>query len=343
MAAATETKKTSRPAAPAGATHAALSRTVLRLRNAFRARAATETAAPPQIVSFELSGPPPSNARDDGKPAAPLDVDEWVELLEQLPAGARLRLCGPKALDFDGLETLLLECGRRSLPVRVETDALELERRAATLFALGVAGVELTLYGPEEVDNRRLGDDEAVERAVRGALTLKGLSATGPAPRLVVTVEVGTENQDHIAELAGHALAVGADRVLVRCLPGEADPHADALVDGRKLFEQIDGLRKRYGGQKIVALPDLPARGFELYCSGSLDSVGPSRCLVPWRGVAVDPFGAVRLCPAARLGSVREDLLSALFNGARAREFRRRLRGGLLEECASCLGRFRRG
>ena len=117
-------------------------------------------------------------------------------------------------------------------------------------------------------------------------------------------------------------------------------PLAKRATDAPALQARIDRLieKSRTRKTKIRTYPHLTARnGVETYFS---DAPLPARyepCYEPWSGLQIAPNGDVYPCIAHKLGNVRDESLADIWNGAGAREFRRKLRAErLFPGCAGC-------
>jgi len=311
----------------AGQAAPTLQRGILRLRNALWARTGARTASPPTLIRLSADGESAARGRR-----------AWEELVDEAPPGAVLRVEGRGALAFPHLEALLLAAERRGLQTALVTGGAGLEERAPALYALGLSTLELRLYGTEEIHNAVVGAGDGFERAVRGALSLKGLSCGAPRPRLVVEVPISAASQAKLVATVECAVAMRADRVVVMHSP-PADGNSSA-VDCDIVFGELEKIHSRWRAGLVGVFPALSEGEMrDFYADGAM-SAGPNRCLAPWRSVTVEAGGALRLCCGGPIGRIGEGPLAASFNSAPAREIRRLLRNGFLPECEGCLGRF---
>jgi hypothetical protein len=82
---------------------------------------------------------------------------------------------------------------------------------------------------------------------------------------------------------------------------------------------------------------DSPAE-VRAYFAGERDE-SKYECPLPWFWVMVDPRGDAYLCPRYKLGNLHEEGLGEVWNGGRARAFRKALRmRGSFPACAGCPG-----
>ena len=105
------------------------------------------------------------------------------------------------------------------------------------------------------------------------------------------------------------------------------------------LKEQVARLRKYSGKTKIRFYPDnmLNEKTLEKFYSQELSSDSFQECLLPWSRMSISPHGDVYPCLSYRVGNVRSESLSRIWNGSRFREFRNCLdRKSLSNFCLTC-------
>jgi len=228
---------------------------------------------------------------------------------------------------------ILFEADRRGIDVEIVTPGARLEECAPVIYGLGVSRLRLVLYGPEEVHNRTTGDARAFESSVRGALAMRGLRCGTARPTLVVDVVTSAESVPSAAETVECALAMGADGVVLHWpCAGEGVLDVGAVL-------MLSRARTKWRGETVRFFPDLGEDELRRYYGGEALSVGPKRCLVPWRSVTVGADGKVRFC-GTTVGDVGGEALADVCNSEAARLLRRELKKGPAAECAGCPGRF---
>ena len=339
----------------------AISQKALMLKSALRAHSGAQTAAPPSIVTLALSGGVEAGGRQDASlPDSRLSQSDWVRLVRETPAGARVKVGGLDAITSPHFEAVLFEADRRSLDLEVVTAGIGLEDAAPIAFGLGASTLRVVLFGPEATHNRLAGSPRAFETAARGVLALRGLRCAAARPAIVADVTIAEENRAGIAETVECALSMGADKVVVRHAPPSAvscpavskdsagsDSQSDEAHAGEDaastLMKQLAAVRKRTLQGSLKILPELTEEEMRRFYGGEAASMGPKRCLAPWLTVRVGPDGTAAFCTGQSLGSVRDAAIEDVFNCEKARALRRALRHALAPGCCCCAGRFTGG
>jgi hypothetical protein len=312
------------------------------LRAAIRAGVGGEGAVSPALVTLEMTAgqadpQPPAGAR-----RAMLATfftarrspsrDDWLRVVQALSPGATLRLAGAEPLDSPHFEAVLFAADGRGLQVEVITKGSGLEQAAPVLYGLGVSVVRLVLPYPREPHGGVDGYPPAFERAITGILALRGLRYGVARPCLVLHLVASDNAAERAAEMVEYALAVGADRVVLQHRWFDAG-------GARSLPEElVSCIRDTRRSGLVTLMPPLNLQGVGNAHVPS--SVPDARCAVAWRSVTVGCDGLARFCGDEVLGDIRTNALEEIFNGERARAFRRRLRKELLPECARCRARF---
>jgi MoaA/NifB/PqqE/SkfB family radical SAM enzyme len=311
----------------------ALHNKVLRLRNALWARTGSRRAFAPSSVRIAMRPP------EGHQPV--LGEGQLAELLAEVPTGAILHLNPWNAQYRRRCEAVLIAAERSGVQVLVDVTGPDLEQAAPVLYGLGASVVRFDLHGPEQVQNDALGIPDAFERTARGALMLKGLSNGTPHPRLTVQVPVSRANQQLLENTVECALAMGADDVVLLHALATGNGAADVVgeIDPSVLSAGIAGVLARWRKGRISVFPGLTEKEVTALYSEGGDTVGPMRCLAPWRSAAVDLEGNVSLC-GENIGRWPRDTLLHIYNGQQARTFRKTVRKAPGVCCRTCSGRF---
>lgn len=322
-----------------------------RVRAALRARSYSEVAPSPTLVTIELDGsgsgqqgPESSGAtlrrffRGVGQPSR----SEWLRIVDEIPQTATLRFSGGEPLKSPHLEPLLFEADSRGLEVEIVTDGRALEEHAPVVYGLGVARVRLVFFGLEDAHNRVVGDPRAFEKAVRGALALKGLKYGTSRPRLIIHLVVRPCETGWVTSMVECSQAVGADEIVVQ-LPKCRTEQERKSCRGVRIelhVEELRAVEQRWRKASVRFFPDLPVEQAEQYILGDAERFGPRRCVAPWNSATISESGVVHLCGAEPIGDVRGTLLHSIYNGETARAFRRALRTQAQSRCSGCIKRF---
>ena len=122
---------------------------------------------------------------------------------------------------------------------------------------------------------------------------------------------------------------------------GEDQDVADELkaIDPDRLYEQVCQVKRRADELGVVArvLPDLNHEQLQRqYKDDSFSYV--NKCFLPWYALRVNPYGVVYPCSMnVEMGNIRNEHLSAIWNGPKYVAFRKRLKQErLFPKCAKC-------
>lgn len=170
------------------------------------------------------------------------------------------------------------------------------------------------------------------------------------------------DNQAHILDTARIAMKLGADFFAVQFgIFTTADLAAESAAaftadfgstpiywrgfvrdtdrfDPGLIEEQLLSVARMWGGA-FTRYPPFPVNVNTSY-RGPEVAVRPHRCEAPWSHMQVMPNGDVAFCedfPDLIVGNIRDDDALAIWNGARATAFRRRIAGaGAYPSCSRC-------
>ncbi len=298
-----------------------------------------------------------------------------------------LYLTGGEPLLEPDLGEVIRHASSRHLPVSLSTNGTLLARRARELIDAGLDYLYLSLDAPapgEAAIRREPEGADSQARAAAGARELlRARDAHGVGlPLVQVQTIVVEENHRSLQAMARYLadelrpdvwglqlcvhtsaeLAATHDAELRRRFgtPGRAwSGFARSFpgLDPAALEAELRALQARRWPFRLRLYRPLGLPGLELgryfdeparpsFDPGSAELV----CLNPYLFAQVEPDGSVACCgsqPDHKLGDVRERGLLALWNGERARAWRRGLAEGLLPACPRCFSlheylRFRR-
>jgi MoaA/NifB/PqqE/SkfB family radical SAM enzyme len=287
-----------------------------------------------------------------------------VELLERLCAS--FGLVKP-VLSFGGGEPLMnpraAEMIRlakaRGFVCTLTTNGVLLSRHARELVESGLDSIVLSIDGPEEIHDSTRGVRGTFARAREGAMEIALLKReTGRVkPRLRVNCTINSRNFRILGSMPGVAESLGADSLLFSHLwfwdREIVERHNRACGDFCPVVEQntheldlldpavvADGLARAKGVKTAVAvkcLPELDDEEIRRYYTERAEPVTRSACRAVWLSAFVMPTGELLPCLDYAYGNLNERPFLELWNGARARSFRKRLRAtGIFPGCVRC-------
>jgi radical SAM protein with 4Fe4S-binding SPASM domain len=126
----------------------------------------------------------------------------------------------------------------------------------------------------------------------------------------------------------------------ISCLPGYATGFNEG-IDGHELHDILTRIHAMDCDHPIITVPALNPDKIETYYS-DLETPVRTRCSVPWSQANIDYDGGVHFCadyPDYKIGNIRDHGFFEIFNGKRARLFRRTLKDspdGIFPGCVRC-------
>jgi radical SAM protein with 4Fe4S-binding SPASM domain len=299
-----------------------------------------------------------------------LDLPCLRRLVDEAAAwGAMVYLWGGEPFLYRDIIPLIEHIKRRRLICAINTNGTHLERDAAALVEAGVDNLLISVDGPEAVHDAVRGRPGVFRQVVKGiqAVAEMKVRRRRAKPLLTLTATVSETNVDHLEAVYALGEKVGADfvglvfstftderrglayqRLVNRHFgtPGlswRGFVSDKTAIDCARLAQTVDRVQSARHSFATYFIPDLRPSDVCAYYRDMDETFGRRRCLVPWVRADVLPNGDVYPCidfPDVIVGNVREESLSAIWNGPRYRAFRRLVRRGLLPICHRCSGLY---
>jgi len=228
------------------------------------------------------------------------------------------------------------------------TNGVLLARHARDLVAAGLDSIVLSIDGPEEIHDATRGVQGTFSRARDGAREIARLKReTGAVkPRLRVNCTINSRNISVLGSMPEVAARFGADSLLFShlwfwdagiverhnrlcgdlCPVVEQNTHELDLIDPAIVARELDRARARRAGIAVKCLPELDAEGVRRYYTERTAPVTRLACRAVWLSAFVMPSGELLPCLDYSYGNLNERPWEELWNGPRARLFRKRLR-----------------
>ena len=287
-----------------------------------------------------------------------------VELLEGLCGS--FRLVKP-VLSFSGGEPLLhpdiirmLSLAKRAgFTCTMTTNGTLLADKAQALVETGLDSLVISIDGPEEIHDATRGVEGTFARAREGARAVAAARRGGThgRPRLRINCTITSRNFGILHEMPNIAEDFGAesivfshlwfwDREIVErhnrlhgdfCPVVEQNTGEYDLIDPEVIAREVAKIRAAKTRLLVKFLPDLDPGGIRRYYRESSRPVGRSRCRAVWLTGFVMPGGDLIPCLDYSYGNIIRRPFGEVWNGERAREFRRRVRrAGIFPACVRC-------
>jgi radical SAM protein with 4Fe4S-binding SPASM domain len=276
--------------------------------------------------------------QEEREPAADLDLDRFIRILDQLPDVQRVVLHGVgEPLLAPDLPAMVAEAHRRGAHVLFNTNALALHRRLALrLVEAGLDELRVSMDAADRATYRAIRGVDGWEKAMRRTsdfcALLRELGADRPRVSLYFTAM--RQNVDELPAVIERAGAMGVTAVVLQRL----------VYFGQGLAVAGQSVMGDAGPELLARCEEAAARaGVELAGTGRMgagDSLAPIRsrrpwsgCSRPWRSTYVTANGNVLPCciapfatedyPGLIMGNVFERPLAEIWAGTGYEAFRR--------------------
>jgi len=342
-----------------------------------RLRKKDPSAPPPLTLSLNLThlcnlrcGMCGQWRRHDTGKGEMLSLEELKRIADEVaPSRPKVYIWGGEPLLHPSLLPFLAHLKARKLYTVINTNGFLLDRFASEFVRIGVDSLDISLDGPPEVHDRVRGVNGAFDRLRSGGEKIREESRRqGRRRPLLKAVSVVTEtSQGRLGEMIG-LLERNSwfDIVIVNlgwftsseaCRANEkafADRLETSAASGKDFIgalgtvdpEQVKALRRRAARSRLAVVfrPDLPDSDLADYYRDPALPIRRRFCYAPWTLVDIRPDGSAVFCPDYpdySIGNVRERPLLEIWNGDRARRFRRSLlERGLFPICSRCDGLY---
>jgi MoaA/NifB/PqqE/SkfB family radical SAM enzyme len=282
------------------------------------------------------------------------------------------RLCGSfgvlkPVLSFGGGEPLMnpraTEMIRLAKSKRfvctLTTNGTFLARHAEGLVESGLDSIVISVDGPEDVHDSIRGVRGTFARALEGALEVARLKAeAGRAkPRVRINCTINSRNTAVLGAMPRIAEAFGADSLLFShlwfwdreiverhnracgdfCPVVEQNVHELDMIDPALVAGGLEMARRTGARLAVKCLPELDERQIRRYYTERARPVTRAACRAVWLSGFIMPSGEVLPCLDYSYGNLNDRPFGELWNGPRARAFRKRLRAaGIFPGCVRC-------
>ena len=266
---------------------------------------------------------------------------------------------GGEPLLHPELSEMVTMAKRRGFTCTVTTNGTLLRDRASGLVEAGLDNLVLSIDGPEKVHDSIRGVPGTFAKAKAGAKELLRIQRTEgrSKPRLRINCTINSRNFGLLSEIVGIAEDFGAeslifshlwfwDRAIVQkhnrlfgnyCPVVEQNAQELNLIEPDVLSGEIEKTRGRKTRLLIKFLPELNPDGIRRYYRESTKALERLACKAPWLTAFIMPDGTVLPCLDFKYGNLNERSFGEIWNGDRAREFRRRIgRAGIFPACVRC-------
>jgi len=295
-----------------------------------------------------------ANLRIDGK-LHEIAIDRFRSVIDEVaPSKPMVAITSTEPLMYKPLPEAVAHCTERQLETTVTTGGYTLPQRADDLAAAGLTRLVVSIDGPSEVHNMIRGRKDSFERSVDGIRRFREASAArGHKPEVMVSYTITNLNFNALVDFYKTIRGAGADRLnftymsfvtaeladahnaiwgdtyraTVNCLNAETDP---ARVVVEVLHRQILEVKALDADRRMASfLPDFSLADLCKFFYEPNQFMSGTRCVVTWFVAEIIASGEVipyTRCYHVPLGNINDEPFLQIWNGPKAREWRRSLR-----------------
>lgn len=285
-----------------------------------------------------------------------LTVDEIKNVISQFTRKIPVTFTGGEPLIKEGIMDVLRYASKRNACSILTNGIMLNEERSKEIVDMGVSSITISVDGPKNVHNKIRGP-RSFEGAVEGIRKVqeykKKLGKNSPKVHLnTVILPSNIESLHEIVDLAVE-LSIGncsfqildpsLDRSglnlhneLGRCM--KPTIHLVDKIDPKKIERFLNNVDRVSKNKKtnVKFVPPFNRNDLTDYYSGRV-SLNKYICKLPWSSMRISPFGDVYPCFNYRIGNVRKDTISNLWNNFYYKKFRSLLKKHkIFPGCAGC-------
>lgn len=294
------------------------------------------------------------NMRIDGK-LHEISIDRFKAVIDEVaPYGTMISITSTEPLMYKPLGEAIAHCRSRNLPVMVTTGGYILPKRAEELAEAGLTRLAVSIDGDQELHNTIRGRKDSFQNSTHGIVLFKDACRRhGYEVEVLVNYTISNMNYHALEEFYESIIKFPVDRInftfmtyvtqemadkhntiwgekyhaTVNCLNEETRPER---VDVNVLHEQITAvLKKDKDRKRVFFLPYFTLSQLRRYFYNPMEFMGHGRCMVNWFIAEIIASGEVipyTRCYHVPFGNINEESFVDIWNGKKARAWRRDLR-----------------
>ena len=295
-----------------------------------------------------------ANLRIDGK-LHEIEIDRYRSVIDEVAAHRpAVSITSTEPLMYKPLGEAVAYTRSRGLDMTVTTGGYLLPQRAQELAEAGLSRLVVSIDGPSGLHNEIRGRKDSFERSAEGITRFREASERrGHRAQILVNYTISNLNYRELESFYEALEPLPVDRInftymnfvtpgmaerhnaawgakyqaTVNCLSEETQP---GRVDVGALYRQIEAVKRRDRERGRVAfLPEFTLDQLGRYFYEPDAFMGNSRCMVNWFIAQIIASGEVipyTRCYHVVLGNINEQPFMDIWNGPRARAWRRDLR-----------------
>lgn len=296
-----------------------------------------------------------------------LSLAQWNTVIADVARWKpHINLFGGEPLLYRDVIELIAAIKSQKLSCSLATNGILLEKYAEPLVQSGIEAVNISIDGPQEINNLIRGTKDAFQRTVRGVQLLQEFKRTYHVsrPRIHLNCVITEWNYARLTEVVELASTLKLDALNFQHLmfsslelnqanerffertfdynPKLLDSFpvlSTETIDTTKLAAVLETIEQT-NSLPIRFLPHISIQDLSCYYKRLDYQFENNICVAPWIRVTISPRGYVTPCIGYAVGNVKEQPFTKIWNSQRYRTFRSTLRKrGLFPGCVRCCHR----
>lgn len=285
-----------------------------------------------------------------------LTLDEIKNVISQLTKKIPVTFTGGEPFIKEGIMEVLEYASKRNTCGILTNGIMLNDERAKEVVKMGVSAITVSIDGPKEIHDKIRGPkafDGAMEGIRRVQYYKKKLGKR--KPNIHLNAVILPSNIDRLHEVVDIAAKLSVNICAFQILDPSLNRSGLNLqnkisdymkptiglvdrIEPEKMKSFLGKIRKKSKDLKlnVKIVPPLKRDDLIGYYSGEI-SLGKYTCKMPWSSMRISPFGDVYPCFNYKIGNVRENSVSELWNNFYYKNFRKTLKGhGVFPACVGC-------
>lgn len=295
-----------------------------------------------------------ANLRIDGK-LHEIQIDRFKSVIDEVALSRPMvSITSTEPLMYRPLAEAVGYARARGLDVAVTTGAYTLPKRAEELAEAGLNYLSVSIDGPQDLHNSIRGRADSFQKATEGIVRFKeAVTRLNKSAQILINYTISNLNYHSLADFYDSMAAIPVDRInftymnyvtedlanahnalwgekykaTVNCLNDDTQPDR---VDIAVLYEQVQQVKARDAGVgRVTFLPEFSLDQLRRYFYAPGEFMDHTRCMVSWFIAQIIASGEVipyTRCYHVPFGNINEQPFLEIWNGEKARAWRRELR-----------------
>jgi MoaA/NifB/PqqE/SkfB family radical SAM enzyme len=298
-----------------------------------------------------------------GKPEE-IPIERFKSIIDDVaPYRPMISITGTEPLLYKPIGEAISSVRHHGMVIAVTTSGYTLPKRAEELAEAGLSRLNVSIDGPPKLHNEIRGRKDSFEKATEGIMQFyENVRKKGRKTEILALCTITNMNYHALEEYYDSLNGLPIDRIdfvymtyvnesmarehnafcgnkyhaTVTCLNDDTRPEE---VNVEELYNQIRAVKSK-AGEKVTFLPDFGINELKTYFYEPSKFMRNGRCMVSWFIAQIIANGDVipfTRCFNIPVGNINEQSFMEIWNGEKARAWRRDLRKyGKFPACTRC-------